>query len=61
MYFLNRLKKKYSEDTEGHYPNMKFKKLYRERYYGHLKRVSDFASAPLFIQNYVNSQRDRGG
>jgi class 3 adenylate cyclase len=61
MYFLNRLKKKYSEDTEGHYPNMKFKKLYRERYYRQYKRVSDFVSAPLFIQNYVNSHRDRGG
>lgn len=61
MYFLNCLKKKYSEDTEGHYPNMKFKKLYRERYYSKLKRISDFASAPLFIQNYVNSQRHRGG
>jgi len=61
MYFLNRMKKKYAEDPEGYYPSMKFKKLYHQRYYKRFKRVSDFASAPLFMQNYVNSLRHRGG
>ena len=61
MYFLNRLKKKYSEDSDGNYPNLRFQKLYHERYYSHLKRMSDLVSAPLFIRNYAKTQRDRGG
>lgn len=30
MYFLNRLKKQYSNDEEGHIPNEKFKEIYKK-------------------------------
>jgi class 3 adenylate cyclase len=56
MYFLNRLKKRYSEDNEGHYPNSKFRRIYLDHFYSGKKAASSEA-APSFIQNHTKAGR----
>jgi class 3 adenylate cyclase len=56
MYFLNRLKKRYSEDSEGRYPNNKFRRIYLDRFYSG-RNATNRKAAPSFMQNHLKAGR----
>jgi class 3 adenylate cyclase len=53
MYFLNRLKKRFSEDKEGRYPNSKFRQLYIDHFYSGRNDEGN-REAPSFMHNHLN-------
>jgi class 3 adenylate cyclase len=56
MYFLNRLKKRYSEDKAGRSPNSRFKRMYLDHFYSGIDTESDH-TVPSFIQKHTNTGR----
>jgi class 3 adenylate cyclase len=56
MYFLNRLKKRYSEDKEGRYPNARFRRMYLDHFYSGGKAPGD-NSVPSFIRKHTMTGR----
>ena len=52
MYFLNRIKPEYAEDTNGFYPNLQFKKEYYEKYWKKARQAT-ICAQPQFINGYL--------